>query len=234
DEGAAFVFLGSATGIADGNPATAHAQLESNQAGAYLGWSVSGAGDVNGDGFADVIVGARLYDAGQSDEGAAFVFLGSAAGIADGNPSTAHAQLESNQAIARLGSSVSGAGDVNGDGFADVIVGARLYDAGQSDEGAAFVFLGSAAGIADGNPSTAHAQLESNQQSAQLGQSVSSAGDVNGDGFADVIVGAFSYDAPEISEGAAFVFLPEPAATASLVSGLALLSWLHRRRRSPM
>ncbi len=67
-----------------------------------------------------------------------------------------------------------------------------------------------------------------------FGVSVSGAGDVNGDGFADVIVGAFSYDAPEISEGAAFVFLPEPAATASLVSGLALLSWLHRRRRSPM
>ena len=234
DEGAAFVFLGSAAGIADGNPSTAHAQLESNQAIARLGNSVSGAGDVNGDGFADVIVGAYLYGAGQAIGGAAFVFLGSATGIADGNPSTAHAQLESNQFTALLGWSVSGAGDVNGDGFADVIVGARLYDAGQSDEGAAFVFLGSAAGIADGNPSTAHAQLESNQQSAQLGQSVSSAGDVNGDGFADVIVGAFSYDAPEISEGAAFVFLPEPAATASLVSGLALLSWLHRRRRSPM
>ena len=49
-EGAAFVFLGSAAGIADGNPATAAAQLESNQADARLGWSVAGAGDVNGDG----------------------------------------------------------------------------------------------------------------------------------------------------------------------------------------
>jgi hypothetical protein len=182
-------------------------QLESNQADAQLGVSVSGAGDVNGDGFADVIVGAFFYDAGQADEGAAFVFLGSAAGVADGNASTAHAQLESNQAGAFLGISVSGAGDVNGDGFADVIVGAYNYDAGESNEGAAFVFLGSATGIANGNPSTAHAQLESDQAGAFLGFSVSGAGDVNGDGYADVIVGAHFYGAGQGFEGAAFVFL---------------------------
>jgi hypothetical protein len=233
-EGAAFVFLGSAAGIADGDPSTAHAQLESNQDSARLGFSVSGAGDVNDDGFADVIVGAIIYYAGEGSEGAAFMFLGSATGIADGGPSTAHAQLESNQADARLGWSVSGAGDVNGDGFADVIVGAHYYDADEIGEGAAFVFLGSAAGIADGNPSTAHAQLESNQAGARLGNAVSGAGDVNGDGFADVIVGALHYDAGEIGEGAAFVFLPEPSATASLLSGVALLSWLHWRHRSPM
>ncbi|MCH7598642.1 MAG: FG-GAP repeat protein, partial [Myxococcales bacterium] len=170
----------------------------------------------------------------EDNEGAAFVFLGSAAGIADGNPSTAHAQLESNQFDASLGISASGAGDVNGDGFADVIVGAYRYDVGQTDQGGAFVFLGSATGIADGNPTTAHAQLKLNQAGAFLGFSVSGAGDVNGDGFADVIVGADWYDAGEFREGAAFVFLPEPSATASLMSGVALLSWLYRRRRSPI
>jgi hypothetical protein len=207
-EGAAFVFLGSASGIADGNPATAATQFESNQASARLGYSVSGAGDVNGDGYADVIVGAYGYDAGHGAyEGAAFVFPGSASGIADGNPATAAALLQSNQEYAHLGQSVSGAGDVNGDGFADVIVGASNYDAGQIREGAAFVFLGSASGIADGSPATAAAQLESDQEFAYLGQSVSGAGDVNGDGFADVIVGAFTYDAGEATEGAAFVFM---------------------------
>jgi hypothetical protein len=111
---------------------------------------VAGAGDVNGDGYADVIVGARFYDAGQNDEGAAFVFLGSASGIASGNPSTANAQLESDQLSAELGVSVAGPGDVDGDGFADVIVGSSLYDAGELDEGAAFVFYGG--GGANGRP----------------------------------------------------------------------------------
>jgi hypothetical protein len=121
--------------------ATADTRLESNQADAELGMSVAGAGDVDGDGYADVIVGAPGYDDGEAGEGAAFVFLGSASGVADGNPATAAAQLEANQANAGLGTSVAGAGDVDGDGYADVIVGAPGYDDGESEEGAAFVFL---------------------------------------------------------------------------------------------
>jgi len=161
--------------------ATADSQLESDQAVAALGVSVAGAGDVNGDGYADVIVGAYTYDAGEPDEGAAFVFLGSASGIvAAGDPSNAAAQLESDQAGAIFGLSVAGAGDVNGDGYADVIVGAYGYDAGEPDEGAAFVFLGGASGIVTaGNPSNAAAQLESDQAGSQFGVSVAGAGDVN-------------------------------------------------------
>jgi uncharacterized repeat protein (TIGR01451 family) len=124
----------------------ADALLESDQVGAWLGLSVSTAGDVNGDGFADVIVGAYNYDNGQTNEGAALVFLGSAAGIVGSSPADAHALLESNQATTFLGGSVSTAGDVNSDGFADVIVGAPYYDNGQNLEGAALVFLGSSEG----------------------------------------------------------------------------------------
>ena len=61
-------------------------QLESDQRGALFGFSVAGAGDVNGDGYDDMIVGAWRYDAGETDEGAAFVFHGSATGIADATP----------------------------------------------------------------------------------------------------------------------------------------------------
>ena len=138
--------------------ATADARLTSDQFYAGLGSSVAAAGDVNGDGYADVIVGAPFFDAGETDEGAAFVFLGSATGIADGDATTAAARLGGGQAGAFLGWSLSGAGDVNGDGYADVVVGAPFFDAGETDEGAAFVFLGSATGIADGSAATAAAQ----------------------------------------------------------------------------
>ena len=116
---------------------TAASQLESNQAYAQLGYSVSSAGDVNGDGYSDVIVGAYYYDNGQTDEGAAFIYHGSSSGLS----TTAATQLESNQANAQFGISVSSAGDVNGDGYSDVIVGAHYYD-----NGAAFVYLGNNGG----------------------------------------------------------------------------------------
>jgi hypothetical protein len=178
-----------------------------------------------------VIVGARFYEAGQILEGAAFVFLGSASGIASGNPATAAAQLEADQVFANLGVSVAGAGDINGDGYDDVIVGARFYDAGQADEGAAFVFPGSASGVASGNPATAAAQLEADQANANLGYSVAGAGDVDGDGYDDVIVGSRFYDAGQTNEGTAFVFLPEPDSRLALVASLPLLALLDRHRR---
>jgi hypothetical protein len=153
-----------------------------------MGVSVNGAGDVNGDGYADVVVSASYYDAGQQDEGAVFVYHGSPTGIASGNPVTAATQLESNQDYAVFGSSVAGA-DVNGDGYSDVIVGAYAYDAGQTDEGAVFVFPGGVSGVADGNPAIAMARLESNQAGAELGHGVAGAGDVNGDGYGDLIAG---------------------------------------------
>lgn len=90
--------------------------LESNQANAMFGTSVAGAGDVNGDGYADILVGAPNFGSRQLDEGRVYVYLGSAAGIAtDAAPA---ATLESNQEGARFGVSVAGAGDVNGDGYA--------------------------------------------------------------------------------------------------------------------
>ena len=143
------------------------------------------AGDVNGDGFADVIVGASGYDNGQTDEGRAFVYHGSAAGLA----TTAAWTAESDQANARFGSSVATAGDVNGDGFSDVIVGAYAYDNGQTDEGRAFVYHGLGGGLSQRPPPGPRSRT---RLGAEFGFSVATAGDVNGDGYSDVIVGATS------------------------------------------
>ncbi|MEO0123644.1 MAG: FG-GAP-like repeat-containing protein [candidate division WOR-3 bacterium] len=194
DEGAAFVYCGSASGLSN----TAIWMDEGNQNGAYFGFSVSTAGDVNGDGYADVIVGAPFYTNGQDYEGAAFVYHGSASGLSTAPMWT----NEANQNNAYFGFSVSTAGDVNGDGYADVIIGAHYYDNGETDEGRAFVYHGSAAGLS----TTPNWTGESNQPSAYYGVSVSTAGDVNGDGYSDVIVGAHYYDNGETDEGRAYVY----------------------------
>jgi hypothetical protein len=194
EEGRALVFHGSAAGLSR----TPNWTAESDQAAADFGVSVGTAGDVNGDGYDDVIVGAYTYDHGQTDEGRAYVYYGSAAGLS----TTPNWTAESDQAFSYFGVSVGTAGDVNGDGYDDVIVGAHFYDHGEGDEGRAFVYLGSAAGLS----TTLNWRAESDQVAAHFGSSVGTAGDVNGDGYDDVIVGAYTYDDGQDNEGRAFVF----------------------------
>lgn len=173
-----------------------------NQAGAEFGVSVAGAGDVNGDGYNDVIAGAYLYDDGFTDEGAAFLYYGSDTGLSD-QPNLIIS--DANQTFALFGINVDGAGDVNGDGYSDVIVGAYYYDDGASkNEGAAFIYHGSASGLI---PVPAAIADDIDQQEAQFGRTVSGAGDVNGDGFSDVIIGSWNYnDGIYSQEGRALVY----------------------------
>ncbi|MDD5306209.1 MAG: integrin alpha [Deltaproteobacteria bacterium] len=194
DEGRAYVYYGSAAGLATSSGWTA----ESNQANAVFGYSVSSAGDVNGDGYADVIVGADYYSNGQTGEGRAYIYHGAASGLS----TTAAWSDEGNEANALFGKSVSAAGDVNGDGYGDVIVGAPSYGNGQSGEGRAFVYHGSTSGLS----ATPDWTAEGDQVNAWFGFSVAAAGDVNGDGYGDIIVGANQYDNDQTNEGRAFVF----------------------------
>ncbi|HOX27093.1 MAG TPA: FG-GAP-like repeat-containing protein [Candidatus Krumholzibacteria bacterium] len=200
-EGRGYVYQGSVGGLATVAAWTA----ESDQISAQFGASVATAGDVNGDGYSDVIVGAYNYDNGQSDEGRAFVYHGAAGGLAD-PLDMPHWVVEGDQDLAAMGFSVATAGDVNGDGYSDVIVGARLFDEGQENAGRAFVYHGSASGLGSAPDWTAG----SNQLGANFGNSVATAGDVNGDGFSDVIVGAWAFDGGQQDEGRAFVYLGSP------------------------
>ncbi|MBN2572247.1 MAG: FG-GAP repeat protein, partial [Ignavibacteriales bacterium] len=193
-EGRVFVYYGSASGLSTNADWTS----ESNQDYAWFGFSVSTAGDVNGDGYSDVIIGACQYDNSQIDEGRVFVYYGSASGLSTNADWTS----ESNQDGAYYGLRVSTAGDVNGDGYSDVIIGAPYYSNGNSAEGSAFVYYGSDLGFSTNADWTA----EINQDNAYFGYSVSTAGDVNADGYSDVIVGAYKYDNPETDEGRVFVY----------------------------
>ena len=204
NEGRAFVYHGSVNGPGT----TPNWYAGSNQAGAQLGMSVASAGDVNGDGYSDVIVGAMTYDNDLSDEGSAFVWLGSATGLGDpGTPANADWSAEIHQTSSRFGQSVASAGDVNGDGYSDVIIGARWYLYDFEMEGSVFVWYGSASGLgANGTYGNFDWQGNAEQEGAELGTSVASAGDVNGDGYSDIIVGARYYDDGQTNEGEAFAW----------------------------
>jgi hypothetical protein len=102
-------------------------------ANGYFGGSVAGAGDVNGDGYDDVLVGAKEYTIGASHQGVVFLYNGGSGGL---NPSGL--AITVNKADADFGFAVAGAGDVNRDGYADFVVGAPTSSA----SGSISIYLG--------------------------------------------------------------------------------------------
>jgi hypothetical protein len=125
---------------ASGSLSAADATYTGEAAYDYAGYSVSGAGDVDGDGFDDLLVGARYNDANGIDAGAAYLVLGSAT-PGDLTLSAADAKYSGEAAYDYAGYSVSGAGDVDGDGLDDLVVGAYGDDAGGASAGAAYLVL---------------------------------------------------------------------------------------------
>ncbi len=197
--GRAYVYFGG-----PGADASADLILTGAAAGDNFGYSVAGAGDVNGDGYGDVIVGALYNDAGESDAGRAYVYYGG-----PGADAVADLTLTGAAASDYLGTSVAGAGDVNGDGYGDVIVGASSDDAGGADAGRAYVYYGG-----PGADAVADLTLTGAAVGDYFGYSVAGAGDVNGDGYGDVIAGALYNDAGGANAGRAYVYYGGPGADA--------------------
>jgi len=209
----ASLHLGSASGLSPTSSWTGYG----DQVGAEYGSSVAGAGDVNLDGFDDILVGEPLFANGQPTEGRVYLYYGSA-GAPDTSPDWT---AEGNQAGALFGSVVAGAGDIDGDGHADLLIGSPAYDNGQLDEGRVFVYFGSALG-----PSlTPDWTAESDQADSKFASSAAGAGDVDNDGGAGIIVGAYQFQNPEDFEGRSYVYQtalvgvpPRPEATIPSLS----------------
>ncbi len=179
-------------------------QITGEVASGYAGWTVSGAGDYNGDGNEDFLIGAP---GDGSTAGAAYLVFGQGSPIVGDELALSALtglngfQMTAAAATDEAGTSVSSAGDVNGDGFSDIVVGAPYANGGT---GAAYVVFGKSSGFADLNLGALGAEgfrLVAGAFDA-TGFSVSEAGDVNGDGFGDLFVGARAYNA---NEGAAFL-----------------------------
>jgi hypothetical protein len=203
-EGAAYLYMGSASGIIPTPAATWVGESPDSQ----LGRSVNTAGDVNRDGYGDIAIGVPFApaDDGTPSTGRVDIYHGSSSGIDDTTIPVVLAAPEVNTAF---GFSVAGVGDTDGDNFDDVLVGAIGVSDGEQLEGGAYLFSGSQNGL---SATPAWQVAGANVKDAFFGYRVDSAGDINNDGFNDVVIGAPYYtNEPEPDtqkyEGAVFVYM---------------------------
>ena len=196
------------------------------------GLSVSEAGDINGDGIADLIIGAIGADPNGTDSGASYVVFGKDTATAGNFPANLELSSLDGTHGFRIsgvadgdgsGRSVSAAGDINGDGIEDLLIGAPDADPNGDSSGASYVVFGKDTATAGNFPANLELSSLNGTTGFKLsgvaahdlsGISVSAAGDINGDGIADLLIGAPDADPNGDSSGASYVVFGKDTATA--------------------
>jgi hypothetical protein len=181
--GAVYLVNGGDQGTLD--LSAARSKILGQATGDSFGFSVSGAGDTNDDGVADLIVGAPFVK--QSDDGAAYLFHGPIR-VGAVQVSEAAVRFEGEKADDQAGCSVAGGADVDGDGYDDVAVGSCFNDRGGENAGAVFLFRGGPSMAAVRSVATAEGGLQGDEAQARAGTAIAF-GDLDDDGLPDLIVG---------------------------------------------
>lgn len=216
--GSSYVMFGRSTGYAPSTnlstlDGTTGFRLDGAAAGDRCGFSVASAGDVNGDGIDDLVIGAYLAN---EQRGSSYVVFGRSTGfpavipLAELNGSDGF-RLDGTEIFDQSGRDVAGAGDINGDGVDDLVIGARFASPnGISFAGSSYVVFGRSTGF---TPVIALSSLDGSTgfrldgigDSDRNGWAVAAAGDVNSDGFNDLISSAVGSSVTGTNAGAVYV-----------------------------
>lgn len=201
--GSAYLIYGQVDQLAGGSLSTA-VEITGVTGSDEFGYAASGVGDINADGFDDFMISARANDANGNNAGAVYLMYGRAQAYSSTSVSTIGSRIVGDAAGDYFGNVVAPAGDLNGDGYADVLIGADGVDVPANNAGAVYVVYGQATAF----PSPAAAsdyfvRLTGEAASDQLGYSGRGVGDINNDGYDDLVVGSPYYSS---STGAIYVF----------------------------
>jgi predicted transcriptional regulator len=185
--------------------------------GDLSGYPVVGAGDVNGDGFDDILIGANLNSESGIEAGQVYLIFGKATGWAnDTDLSDADATFLGEADYDWAGYSIASAGDVNKDGYDDILIGASFNDEGGPEAGQAYLIFGKSSGWSMDMPlSNASASFIGEESGDRAGESVAGIGDVNDDGLDDILIGAWQNDDGAENRGQAYIIFGKASGWAN-------------------
>ena len=191
--GHSYLIFGKASGWSmDTDISESDASFQGEEQDDKSGWSVAGAGDGYGDGYDDILIGAPYYDGILYSTGKTYLIFGKASGWSmNTGLSISDASFIGEYGLSKSGWSVAGAVDVNGDGFDDILIGAYEEDYHGNYAGLTYLIFGKASGWRMNTVlSASDASFYGEWENDRSGNSVAGAGDVNGDGYDDILIGA--------------------------------------------